>query len=144
MEFISVTSQTSRSLKQHLSRATLVTSTIKLGPVLGNHQATLHISLSRVCLNRVITTLCSDLCYQGRELKHVQKVAQVHQTPPLSITRCSTSQCTQRVNSSRCVFSFTATSDFAIPRRSLKPLCFEPIPPNSCYTSEMCPHLGAV
>lgn len=40
---------------------------------------------------------------------------QVYQTPPSSITRCSTSQCTQRVNSSRCVFFFTATSDFAIP-----------------------------
>lgn len=42
-----------------------LTSTIKLGPVLENHQAALHTSLSS-------TMVCSDLC---TKLKHVQKGA---------------------------------------------------------------------
>lgn len=64
----------------------------------------------------------------------------VYQTPLLSITRWSTSQCTQRVNSSRSVFSFTATSDSAICSckvTSAYSPCFEGIPPNSCYSRDV-------
>lgn len=114
-EFISVTSQTSRSLKQHLSRATWAQSPAPLSsaqcwritrqPFTPVYQGFASIQLPPCCVLISVPRQGAQACPEG--------CPQVYQTPPLSVTRCSTSQCTQRVNSSRRVFSFIATSDFA-------------------------------
>lgn len=79
--------------------------------------------------------LCSDLCTKAGSSGMSRRCPQVYQTPALSTTRRSTSQCTQRVNSSRCVFSFTATSDVAVPSckvtRAHSPCALSPFPPTA-------------
>lgn len=121
--------------------------TIKLGPVLENPQAAVHTSLSRVwSLHRVTTMLSSDLCTKaGSSSMSGRMPPSLPHTSIICNQMFYFSMHTEGKQQYMCVFLhcyFTLCYPQLQGHLSTQPLCFQPIPPNSCYTSEMCTHLG--